>query len=289
MIKTTREIKQANVIMHDGTFYAEDVLATCILSKIFGELTVCRTSRVPRIVPKNVIVYNKEGKDLRKNGVPYGTAGSIWKEYGSKLVANTCYPEYVLKFVDKNIIDGVDANEKGVMPRPKYPAQIMNFAQMIASFNPDWDSKEESDKAFIEAVNFAGIVFDKVFKKAISNANAKKKVEEAIEKSNGQIMVLEKFVPWREFIYASKNPKAATIKFVIFPDKGEYIWQCVPDSLGSYTYRKGIPREWRGLSGKALRKITGVRTAKICFRSGFEGSTGELKDAILMAKIAIRA
>lgn len=300
MIKTTKIAERATAVTHGGTFHSDEVLATVILSKIFGDITVLRTFKVPETLNEKVIVYDigfgkfdhhqKGGNGSRENGVPYAAVGLIWKEFGHMLVADTCNPELVWNLIDRDLIQGVDATDNGVMPSADYPAQAMQFSQMISFFNPQWDSKEDSDEAFLKAVAFAEIVFDKTFSTAVSKANAQKIVNEAIEKAEGHIMVLERFAPWQEFVFASDNEKANEIQFVVYPsNRGGYSWQCVPDVLGGFGQRKPVPLEWRGLRDSALQKVTGVNTAIFCHSAGFMGSAETFEDALALAKLAVEA
>ncbi len=300
MIKTTKILEQADVITHGGRFHSDDVLATVILSKVLGDINVLRTFKVPENLDDRIIVYDigfgefdhhqKGGNGTRNNGVPYAAAGLIWKKFGYNLVAGTCNPEFVWNLVDRDLIQGVDAVDNGVMPTVDYPAQIMQFSQMICSFNPRWDDTEESDTAFIKAVAFAEIVFDNTIANTISKAKAQGIVEKAVENSEGHIMVLEHFVPWQEVIFSSKNEKATEIQFVIFPsNRGGFNWQCVPDELGSYGQRKSVPTEWKGLTGKELQSVTGVKTANFCHPAGFIGGADTFEDAFKLAKIAVES
>ena len=103
-------------------------------------------------------------------------------------------------------------------------------------------------------------------------------------------MVLDQFVPWQEFIFASANKKAEEVQFVVFPsNRGGYNWQCVPDALGSFGQRKPVPTEWRGLRGKDLQELTGVQTASFCHPAGFIGGADTLEDALALAKLAVEA
>jgi uncharacterized UPF0160 family protein len=300
MIKTTKIAEQATLVTHGGTFHSDEVLATVILSKVLGDVTVLRTFKVPEELDQEVIVYDigfgkfdhhqKGGNGTRENGVPYASVGLIWKEFGRTLVENTCNPELVWNLIDRDLIQGVDATDNGTMPSADYPAQVMQLAQMISSFNPQWDSEEDSDYAFLKAVVFAEIVFDNTFATAVSKAKAQKIVDEAVEKSEGHIMVLNQFVPWQEFIFASNNEKAAEVQFVVFPsNRGGYNWQCVPNALGSFGQRKAVPTEWKGLRGTDLQKVTGVGTANFCHPAGFIGGAETFEDALALAKIAVEA
>ena len=298
-ITTTKNVTEANAITHGGTFHADEVLATVILSKVLEKITVLRTFKVPEELD-DVIIYDigygefdhhqKGGNGIRENGVPYAACGLIWKKFGHKIVADTCNPELVWELIDRNLIQGVDATDNGAIPKLNYHTQVMSFSQTISEFNPNWDSKEDSDEAFIKAVVFAETVFDNTFANAVSKAKAQSIVDEAIDKSEGHIMVLNQFVPWQEFIFASKNNKSAEIMFVVFPsNRGGYNWQCVPDALGSFGQRKSVPFNWKGLNGETLQKVTGVETASFCHPAGFIGGAENLEDAIEIARIAVKS
>lgn len=299
-IKTTKTMEQATVVTHGGVFHADEVLATVILSKVLGDITVLRTSKVPEGLADDVIVYDigfgrfdhhqKGGNGARENGVPYAAVGLIWKEYGHKLVEDTVNPELVWSLIDRDLIQGVDATDNGAMPKSGSIAHNMSFSNIISSFNPTWDCAEDPDEAFIKAVDFAETVFENTLKNATAKAKAQKIVEEAIEKSQEHIMVLEQFVPWQEFIFASENAKASEVLFVVFPsNRGGFNWQCVPEALGSFGQRKPVPSEWKGLSGEKLQKVTGITTATFCHPAGFIGSAETFKDAYALAKLAVEA
>lgn len=304
-IKTTKNQEQATVVTHGGIFHADEVLATVILSKVLGDVTVLRTFKVPEGLSDDVIVYDigfgkfdhhqKGGNGARENGVPYASVGLIWKEYGHKLVEDTANPELVWSLVDRDLIQGVDAVDNGAMPKPETEStgpivRNMSFSAIISGFNPTWDCAEEPDEAFIKAVEFAETVFENTLKNATAKAKAQKIVEEAIEKSQEHIMVLEQFVPWQEVIFSSENAKASEVQFVVFPsNRGGFNWQCVPDALGSFGQRKTVPSEWRGLSGENLQKVTGVPTANFCHSAGFLGSAETFEGAYALAKLAVEA
>ena len=300
MMKMTKNIEKATVITHGGTFHADEVMATVILEKVFGGITICRTFRVPEDLKEDVIVYDigfgtfdhhqKGGNGARENGVPYAACGLIWKEFGHKIVADTCNPELVWNLTDRGLIQGIDAGDNGALPKLDYPAQAMSLSSAISGFNPNWDSNEDPDEAFAKAVAFAEVVFDNALVSATSNAKSEQIVEEAIEKSEEHIMVLNQFVPWQEYIFSSTNPKAGEIQFVVFPsNRGGYNWQCVPDGIGSFGQRKPVPEEWKGLRDADIQKETGIKTATFCHPAGFIGGAETFADAYALAKKAVEA
>ena len=290
--------ERTSCITHSGVFHADEVLGTVILEEAFGDITVARVSEVPTDLPDSIIVYDigrgkfdhhqPGGNGRRENGVAYASAGLLWKAFGDKVVEGSADPGYLWAYVDESLIQGVDAADNGDIPTTNDMNRVFSFTKMIAGFNPEWDNEKIFDQAFLEAVEFAKTVFDNVITRGNALIKAKGIVERAIGETAGQIMVLEKPVPWKDALLESDYPHANDILFVIYPsERGGYVWQGVPDELGSYGQRKMVPDNWRGLSGDELRKATGVPTAVFCHQKGFAGSAETLEDAILFAAKAI--
>ena len=211
-------------------------------------------------------------------------------QFGPQIVADTCNPELVWELIDRELIQGIDAGDNGTLPKLEYPVQAMNISAIISEFNPNWDCEEDTDEAFIKAVEFAEVVFDNTLSSVIAKAKAQKIVEEAIETAEEHIMVLDQFVPWQEYIFSSTNPKAGEIQFVVFPsNRGGYNWQCVPDGIGSFGQRKPVPEEWKGLRDADIQKETGIKTATFCHPAGFIGGAETFADAYALAKKAVEA
>lgn len=302
MIKTTCNIREANFITHGGVFHADDVFATVIFEKVFENITVCRVLEVPEKLKNNVIVYDigggkwdhhqKGGNGTRKNGVPYAASGLIWKAYGfdviKKYTQNTDFFE-VWNSIDKMLIQGIDAIDNGFGSNSNSQTiATMSICQLISNYNPLWDEDESYNEAFVKACKIAEETLDNVIKKAISTCKAKTIVKVAIEKAENHIMILDKFVPWKRHLYLSTSPKALDIWFVIYPSlRGGFNWQVVTTDLKNNIPMKKVPKEWYGMKGEELQKITGIRTALFCHDAGFVGNARTKEDAIKMAKLAI--
>ena len=292
-----KNVAEANAITHGGVFHADEVMATVILSKVMEEVRVCRTFKVPEDIAEDVVVYDigygeldhhqKGGNGARENEVPYAACGLVWKKYGMKVCEGS---EKVWDIIDRTLIQGIDATDNGAMPRVDYPTQTMTISAIVSGFNPNWDSNDDPDSCFMKAFALAEQVFDNCLERAKGLVKADEIVEEAIGKSEGNIMVLDQFVPWDMPIFNSENEKAADIQFVVFPsNRGGYNWQCVPDAPGSFGQRKSVPESWRGLRGEDLQKETGVATASFCHPAGFIGGADTLEDAITLARLAIES
>lgn len=286
-----------NCVTHSGVFHADEVLGTVILEKAFGDLQVARVTTVPIGVPDNVIVYDigngrfdhhqPGGNGQRDNGIEYASAGLLWKEYGSIVVKGSRNPEYLWRYVDECLIQGVDAADNGNVTSSDEMNRAYTFTKMIAGFNPEWDDARTFDDSFVDAVSFARTVFENVLSRGEALIRARDIVNRAIEATQGAVMVLDAPVPWKEALLSSDDPKASEILFVVYPSERDgFVWQGVPDALGSYGQRKAVPEAWRGLSGRELQSVTGIATAEFCHSKGFAGSARTLEDAVRFAELA---
>lgn len=298
-IKITKNINDANCITHSGTFHADEIFATLILSKILPEITIIRLQEMTENVSDNVIVYDIGGGKFdhhqiggngqRPNSVKFASCGLIWKEFGKELLKkyNVKEIEYVWNYIDKNLIQFIDANDNGELPKLPTDYRNVHISHIIGLFNPKWDEDVDSDEKFIQALKFSEIIFDEFLQDTISKVNAKDIVEVAIENSIKGIMILDKYVPWKEFLLTSENKKAKDINFVVFPSKrGGYNVYAVPKELGSFENRKSLPLKWRGLRDEALQKVTGVKSARFCHNAGFICTAETKEDIIKLANMA---
>jgi len=292
-----RTDEKLNAVTHAGFFHGDEVLATAVLERALGEVYLARVNSVPESLRPEVIVYDighgrydhhqSGGNGIRDNGVPYSSVGLIWRDFGMKALGESDAAEVAWDYIDRLLIQGVDEVDNGLFISNEQSARQLTFPKTISLFNPHAESGLSFDKAFLEAVSYAGIVLDKAIAKYLSLAVAQPKVDRAITEAEMHVAVLEERLPWQELILDSANPKADEVYFVVMPSEREgYIWQAVPDYLGSYGLRKQVPASWRGLSGDDLRRATGVETAFFCHRSGFAGVAETQDDAIRMARIA---
>ena len=300
-IKITKNIDEANLITHSGTFHADEIFGTIILSKIIPEITIIRLPEITNnMEKKDVIVFDIGGgkfdhhqiggNGVRENGVKYAACGLIWKEHEKELLKKYNIEEidYAFHYIDKNLIQFIDANDNGELPKLNIEYRNFHISYIISLFNPKWDENVDGDEKFIETLKLAKVIFDEFLKDTVSKMKAKKTVEDAIKKSQDNILILEEFMPWKEFLLESKEKKAKDIKFVIFPSKrGGFNVYAVPVEIGSFENRKLMPIKWRGLKDKDLQNITGIKTALFCHNAGFIASCKIKEDAIKLAKMAI--
>ena len=296
MIKTTGNVKEANAITHSGVFHADEIFATVILEDIFDNITVARIPTIKDldgIDTTNAIVYDigcgpldhhqKEGNGTRDNGVPYASCGLVWKNY-----AWLKYGRSTIDHVDKNLIQCIDAHDNGINCKPDTGFNVLTVSNIISMMNPTWDI-EDTGENFVQACYIAKTIYKAAIKRAVSFEKAEKAVKEAIDSSEGGVMVLDKFMPWQNTLLYDFGEKSQNIKFVVFPsNRGGYNCQCVPKGPGIFENKVPLPEEWRGLTNEELVKSCRVDGAIFCHPAGFLCSNETLEGAVAMAKAAIR-
>lgn len=287
MIKTTKNVKEANCITHGGVFHADEVFATIILEDVLDtDITVARVLNVPENV-EDAIIYDIGGGDLdhhqrggngeRKNGVPYASCGLVWNNFASNK-----YSEDEIDYIDKLLIQTIDANDNGTIPKIDYCVNVVNICNIISWMNATWDNNIDNDERFIKACNIAREIYKAAIKKALSTLKATQYVNSAIDESSDGIVILDTFMPWQSALF--KHEKCNEINFIIFPSKrGGYSCQCIPTEIGGFDQRIPLPESWRGLSGEELEKVSGIEGAIFCHKAGFLCSNKTMAGAILMA------
>lgn len=298
-IKLTKNINEANCITHSGTFHADEIFATLILSKIMQKITLIRVQEVREKPNENVLVYDIGagkydhhqfgGNGERENGIKYAAAGLIWKEFGRNLLENYNVEDidYVWNYIDKNLIQFIDSNDNGQLPKLQADYRNVHLSYIIGLFNSKWDEEVDNDENFMRALEIANTIFEELLSDTFSKMKAKKIVDKAIEESKDGIVILKKYVPWKEFIVNSENEKAKDINFVVFPSKrGGYNVYAVPIEIGSFENRKSLPQSWRGKRDEELQRVTGVKTARFCHNAGFICSCETMEDAVNLAYLA---
>jgi len=304
------ELENADFITHNGFFHADEVFGTVLLCKVFDEVNLCRAKNINASrFSDSIIIYDTgnskfdhhENPKNRPNGNPYSSFGLLWKEYGRKYInekigitdskkVNTIFNIFDRFVTGIDVIDCIGSRSQKVSDS----YNIYNISDIISTFNKRWDEEDTEDEVvqnsnFIKAVYFAETVFDNIMKNTISNIIAKDELENAIEKSNGRILILEKFIPWQTNIFFSRNAKSKQILFVIFPSlRGGFNCQTVPIEFRSRTQKVLFPSEWAGKTKKELANITGIKTATFCHLERFICGAETLEDTIQLAVLALK-
>lgn len=300
MIKIVKNIEDAGFVTHAGKFHADEVFATILLEKIYDEINLIRLPEVDGINLNKKFVYDIGGGKFdhhqiggngqRNSGIKYAAFGLVWKEFGRKYLQKKQVNniEECFNMFDKNFVQFIDAGDNGQIKYENIDINLVTLSDIIEGFNPNWNEDTDPDEKFTEALQIAKKVFDNKIESTISKCNAKRFVEQAIENSENGIMILDKFMPYQEFILESNNEKAGKILYVVFKSNRKgYTIKAVPKKMGSFENRKSFPKEWCGLRNEELQTVTGVKTATFCHNMGFMCVANEFEDALKLAKMAV--
>ena len=131
---------------HGGKFHADDVFATALLMIVRPDIKVTRGFVVPDgfdgivyDVGCGMFDHHQEPRESRPNGVPYAAFGLLWRVLGAQLVG-----AHQARLLDENFVQPLDLNDN--------TGEQNSLADAIGSFNPVWDSGEDSDACFWRAV-----------------------------------------------------------------------------------------------------------------------------------------
>ncbi|GBL50733.1 hypothetical protein ACI3LY_001510 [Candidozyma auris] len=316
------------ICTHSGSFHADEALAVYMLRLLpkYKEASLTR-SRKPEDWEAADIVVDVGGKYdgvkwfdhhqrefnetfSGKFATKLSSAGLIYKHFGKDIIQETLKiqkPETVdllyLK-VYKEFIEAVDANDNGINNYPgdvekKFNDKNLGLPAIVSQLNPRWnnDPKDEDyDAAFEKASELMGTCFYNLLKGyGESWLPARDIVEAAFDKrfetdKSGEVIVLERFCPWKEHLYAIEKEKDAqgVIKFVLFADSSSK-WRISTVSVTStsFEFRFGLPEPWRGVRDEELSKLTGVPGCIFVHAAGFIGGCETQEGVLQLARLAL--
>ena len=255
---------------HAGLFHADDVFSTALLKIINPNFQVKRVFRVPEDI-SDAIVYDIGGgkfdhhqkdSEIRENGVPYASFGLIWREYGSYIYEN----QKMCENFDENFIQPLDFSDNN--------GEKNSICSIISSFNPEWNSSKNLDDAFAEAVDFAKIILENIFRRKKAELMADIIVEEAYEKSDKVAVFLDCYAPWKNVLMPTD------VKFVVFPsNRGGYVINAIPISEEDKELRQPFPEKWAGLENEEIVSVSKIAGLKFCHKGRFMVSVEDVETA----------
>ncbi len=284
------------VAVHNGTFHADDVLAVAILRLLYPKIKIIRTRDPEKFNKADFRVdvgrrYNPKTGDFdhhqnefnkkRKNGIPYASAGLVWKHFGMKFVNS----KEGFNYIDGKIIQILDAEDNGVQTYSTEIVHPYTLGNVIVSFNPNWQRRDSNkDKLFEKATLFTKNLLKREIDFANGMTKADKIIKDTISKSNGKYLVLDHVMPWKKIVINNSN-----IKFVLHQQSdGDWFASAVPVKENSFENRKLFPKKWAGLAGKELAQITGVEDSIFCHKNLFAAGAKSKEGAIKLVEMALK-
>ena len=287
------------VVTHDGTFHTDDVFACAVLSLVFTdrEIEVVRTRDEATIQAGDIVfdvggIYDPEtmrfdhhqkgGADTRDNGIPYASFGLVWKQYGVELAGSIDNAQ----FIDEQLVQGIDGADNGVVNKVSdngvYSYSVIDA---ISALRPTWEEDLSMDEAFMEAVNMAVNILERMMRHAEGYSHARELLEISYEESVDKtvIDIGKEYPGWYEVMSSYPEPL-----YVIY-ERSDGSWgvKAVRETPTEFTPRKPLPEEWAGLRDEELQAVSGVPDAIFCHNGRFMVAAKSKEGALTLAQKAV--
>lgn len=265
------------VYTHAGRFHADDVFGAALLRILKPGVEVRRVYKLPEDfsglafdIGWGEFDHHQAGAPVRENGVPYAAFGLLWREFGPSLLGKT----EALR-LDERFIQPLDLDDNTGCGGP--------IPDLIADFNPLWDSETDADSRFFEAVELAQRVLQNRLDAVRAIGRAYQVVKAGMKAMEDRIITLDIYCPWKPFV--TKSPA----RFVVYPSqRGGWSGQCVP-----FAAEKGgglklpFPAAWAGRTHEELVALTGIETLRFCHNNRFLVAADTKEDARAACLLAI--
>lgn len=286
------------IVVHDGTFHADDVFTVAFLKRLYSDAEIIRTRDEKIIASGDIVadvggVYDADknrfdhhqlgGAGARSNGIPYAAVGLVWKKFGEQIAGGK---EEAL-IIENRLIAAIDGPDNGVALSEgfKYKETLpYNPGAMVEAFNPTWREDEAlEDTYFMNAVSVAFKIVEREIIRAKDAVIGYQQIRLAYEAATDKrIVVLDKNYPWSDITYTFPE-----LLFVIVPDADRWKVRTVSD--GVFKNKKDLPVAWAGLRDADLVKVTGVPDALFCHNKRFIAVAQSKEGALALVRLALAA
>jgi uncharacterized UPF0160 family protein len=309
------------IVTHGGKFHADDAWALAVLKVLFPECEIARTRDPALIEAADFAVdvggiwdpatgrfdhHQKGFSATRPTGVPYASAGLVWKEYGARCVsalaaAHTGHQltddsaQQIAYAIDADIVQYLDLSDVGAA---KNAPGGYGLSAVISGFNPNWLDEQRvgyGDGAeayrlsqFQRAMAVLTDIMINSVKYRVGALLALEQVRQAEVLEGGRMLFLKNSaLPWSTVV-RKEMPK---VLFVISHSLSEqrYLIHTVPVSTESFEARADLPGPWAGLRDAELAAVTGVPDATFCHNGRFIAAARSFEGIRIMAKQALQA
>lgn len=207
-----------------------------------------------------------------------------------------------------DFIEAIDGIDNGIQQypgaTPLYKSRT-DLSARVGYLNPSWNEKSDaadSDRRFEKASLMAGEEFfsrvDYTFgawlpaRDIVAKSIAARK--ELSGDAQGRIILFNEYAAWKDHFFHLERDSSVVgqdyvpILYVVYPDEsGKWRVQAVPESPESFTSRKALPEQWRGVRETDLDKLTSLPGGVFVHASGFIGGHRTKEGALGMAQKAL--
>lgn len=309
------------IATHSGKFHADDAWAVAVLDILFPGSDIIRTRDTSLIDAADFAIdvggtwdpasgrfdHHQKGFDAaRQSGVPYASAGLVWKEYGARCVAALALAHtghqltddaarQLAYAIDDDVVQYLDLSDVGAA---KNAPGGYGLSAIVSGFNPNWldeqrlghgEAAEEYRLGqFRRAMaHLADVMVNQVrYRVGALLALAQVRQSEALE--DGRVLFLKNSaLPWTTVV----RKEMPTVLFVISHSIAEqrHMLHTVPANPESFDARADLPETWAGLRDAELAEVTGVADAIFCHNGRFIAAAKSFDSALAMARQALQA
>lgn len=309
------------IVTHSGKFHADDAWAVAALKIVFPQAQVARTRDAARVEAADFAVdvggewdpargrfdHHQKGFDgARPSGVPYASAGLVWKEFGARCVhalalahAGQHLPDAraaeMAQAIDTDIVQYLDLSDVGAA---KNAPGGYGLSAVVSGYNPNWLDEQrvgygEADEAyrlsqFTRAMDMLTDVMANAVRYRVGAWLSVEQVRAGEVLEEGQVLFLKNgALPWSQVV----RKEMPNVLFVISHNIGEqrYMIHTIPVSNDSFAARADLPEAWAGLRDEQLAAVTGVHDAGFCHNGRFIASAKSYEGIRVMATLALAA
>jgi len=283
------------VVTHSGSFDPDDVLAVAVVTLHLGQnnYEVIRSRDTDVIDNADWVVdvggkydpdkkrfdHHQNGVPKRENGIPYSAFGLVWKEIGVEL----CESESVANKIEERLVYPIDAADNNVPVCCTCSSDIQSyeFFDVINTFKPAWGSEEDFYTGFMRAVSFARKLLRRQIAHAKGEEEMLKLISETYEKAEEKkILIFDK--PIDRQVTAGFKDVEVFVSPVFAVDTENWMAVAVAEKPQGFNYRVSFPKEWAGMGGEDLQKVSGIKDAVFCHKERYI-FIGKNKESVLEA------
>ena len=308
------------IVTHSGKFHADDAWAVAVLNILFPEAEILRTRDPALIETADFAVdvggiwdpatgrfdhHQKGFEAARQSGVPYASAGLVWREFGARCVSALALQHTghqlgedkareIAYGIDADVVQYLDLSDVGAA---KSAPGGYGLSAVISGYNSNWLDEQrlgygEAADAFRmtqfrRAMAVLADVMANAVKYRVGALLALDQVRKAPVLEGGKVLFLENgALPWSQVV-RKEMPK---ILFVISHNIAEqrYMLHTVPMNTENFDARADLPLAWAGLRDAELAAVTGVPDAGFCHNGRFIASAKSYEGIRAMAAQALQ-
>lgn len=268
------------LIVHDGSFHADDVLVAAMLGELNPDLRVLRlgaTQIGPHLHDPSSLVADVGGGRFdhhqpdaarREDGNKHAACGLVWDAFQDRLRPRDDEKAAIWSWQLMAIEDGDNGIDRD-------PAEQSPITDVVSCMNPEWDDDTPLDECFAKAASFVRESFvrplletdmtrglevpgaDETMRRLGEVAEelrqrhrdaeirATEEVEEAMRRSDGRLLVLGRYLPYAEAVDGWNRSHDEPIDRIIYPsNRGGFSLRAVNASPDSFELIRPLDREW---------------------------------------------